>query len=504
MNLFRDLRDGLVVFDGQGRVLGLNRAAEKIFATTCEAATEGYLSSLFAGASLPKPSLPLQAVEQIESESGVTYEMQISAHIEGDSSIYACLIRDMTRELQAADLEAKETELRGRLFQANAQKMESLSIMAGGIAHDLNNMLAPIMGIPQLLRMDLPPDSPMLKDIAVIEKAAKDAHSLIQDMATISSQGEYELTPIQLDQMLEEFISGGAFKALYNSFPGVKLRQAFNSRPVRVEGSIRHLQRVVLNLVHNAFEASDEEGEIVIGTAIERTDNPVPRHDSIVTGEYVVLSIRDQGIGIKPEHLEKIWDPFYTKRRRGTGTGLGLAIVYGIVKDMNGFIEVDSECNKGTTFRLYFPVLQKVEDTPATETIFGQETVLVVDDVLQQRKLSQRVLSRLGYNVVCVSSGEEALDALGKNPIHAMQLDMNLDADYDGLDLFEIIHGRYPELPVLIVSGVNDSERIEQAIDLGAAGHVSKPYTRDQIGRSLRQALNGRFNRSLEPQSGPT
>ena len=316
------------------------------------------------------------------------------------------------------------------------------------------------MGIPQLLRMDLPTDSPILKDIAVIEKAAQDAHSLIQDMATISSQGEYELTPIQLDHMLEDFIGGGAFKALYNTFPGVTLRREFNSRPLRVEGSVRHLQRVVLNLVHNAFEASDEEGEIVIGTAIECTDNPIPRHDSIVTGKYVVLSIRDQGIGIKPENLEKIWDPFYTKRRHGTGTGLGLAIVYGIVKDMNGFIEVDSAPGLGTTFRLYFPVLQKVEDTPATETIFGQETVLVVDDVLQQRKLSQRVLSRLGYNVVCVSSGEEALDALGKNPIHAVQLDMNLDADYDGLDLFEIIHGRYPDLPVLIVSGVNGSDRM--------------------------------------------
>jgi CheY-like chemotaxis protein len=251
-----------------------------------------------------------------------------------------------------------------------------------------------------------------------------------------------------------------------------------------------------MNLISNAAEAMPDGGKIVITTANQHEDMPKNGFDDIDAGDYATLKVKDTGIGISQEDLERIFEPFYTKKSMGrSGTGLGMAVVWGTVKDHRGFIDIKSEEGKGTTIMLYFPVTRreftKEVDLVSWESLKGHgESILVVDDVKEQREIASEILEKLGYTVTTVSSGEEAVSFLYERSADLMVLDMIMDPGIDGLETYQKILEINPTQKAIIASGYSESIRVKEAQRLGAGAYVKKPYLMERIGRAVRTELD--------------
>jgi CheY-like chemotaxis protein len=218
--------------------------------------------------------------------------------------------------------------------------------------------------------------------------------------------------------------------------------------------------------------------------------------DDIAEGDYVTLSIEDTGIGIAADDIERIFEPFYTKKAMGrSGTGLGMAVVWGTVKDHRGYIDVKSTEGAGTEITLYFPVTRKkfrrAGDFLPRTVVQGQgETVMVVDDIAEQREIASEMLTRLGYEVVTMPSGEAALEYFQKRSVDLLVLDMIMDPGMDGLDTFRQVLAINPRQRTIIASGFSESSRVKEALRLGAGAYIKKPYLMEGIGKAVRMALD--------------
>ena len=265
---------------------------------------------------------------------------------------------------------------------------------------------------------------------------------------------------------------------------------------LNISGSSVHLGKTLMNLVANAVEAMPKGGLITIKTRSQYLDKPISGYDEVKEGDYVVLTVSDTGEGIPGADMKRIFEPFYTKKVMGrSGTGLGLAVVWGTVKDHLGYINVESEENKGTTFSLYFPVTRE-EATPeqvsvsASEYIGNGESILVVDDVKEQRELATMMLTKLNYSVVSVPGGEEAVKYMEEHPSDLIVLDMIMDPGMDGLETYRRILEIHPKQKAIIVSGFAENERVTQAQALGAGTYVKKPYVLEKLGLAVRKELD--------------
>jgi CheY-like chemotaxis protein len=237
-------------------------------------------------------------------------------------------------------------------------------------------------------------------------------------------------------------------------------------------------------------------GIVTIKTANQYLDRPIQGHDEIKEGDYVLLSVSDTGEGIAAADLKRIFEPFYTKKVMGrSGTGLGLAVVWGTVKDHNGYINVESEEGKGSTFTLYFPVTREDITAEAAAIAMSEymgkgESILVVDDVKGQRDLAAGMLRKLNYNVSSVSSGEEAIAYLKEHKVDLMVLDMIMDPGMDGLDTYRSVLEIHPKQKAIIVSGFSESDRVRAAQALGAGAYVRKPYVIEKLGLAVKKELD--------------
>jgi CheY-like chemotaxis protein len=236
-------------------------------------------------------------------------------------------------------------------------------------------------------------------------------------------------------------------------------------------------------------------GTIEVVTANTYVDRPFRGYDSVEEGEYVVLEVRDNGIGIAPENIERIFEPFYTKKTMGrSGTGLGMAVVWGTVKDHHGYIDVQSAEGRGTTFKLYLPVsrqaLAEIDQAYHLEDYLGRgESILVVDDMPEQRQIATMMLEKLGYTVSTAASGAEAVGCVAEKPVDLVVLDMIMDPGIDGLETYQQIKRLHPHQKAVIASGFSETERVKAAIELGVSEYVRKPYSLEKIGLSVRRAL---------------
>jgi CheY-like chemotaxis protein len=237
-------------------------------------------------------------------------------------------------------------------------------------------------------------------------------------------------------------------------------------------------------------------GMVTIKTTSQYLEQPIQGYDDIRSGDYVVLSVSDTGQGISANDLKRIFEPFYTKKVMGrSGTGLGLAVVWGTVKDHHGYINVESEEGKGSTFTLYFPVTREditADAVPASlsEYMGKGESVLVVDDVKEQRDLAAGMLTTLNYKVASVASGEEAVAYLKEHQADLIVLDMIMDPGMDGLDTYRSIIEIRPQQKAIIVSGFSESDRVHEAQGLGAGAYVKKPYIKEKLGVVVRKELD--------------
>jgi CheY-like chemotaxis protein len=262
-----------------------------------------------------------------------------------------------------------------------------------------------------------------------------------------------------------------------------------------MEGSPVHLKKTILNLVANAAEAQPGGGRVVISTESRYLDRPLTGYEEMAAGEYVLLRVADRGHGIAAEDLSRIFEPFYSKKVLGrSGTGLGMAVVWGTVQDHKGYIDIQSRENQGTVFELYFPMTRKPRNDdplPSRDALRGRnETLLVVDDIREQREIASRILSRLNYVVTTVSSGEKAVLFLREHAVDLVILDMVMDPGMDGLDTYREIRAIHPHQKVIIASGYAETERVKTALKMGVGHYLKKPYTLEKIGLAVRQALD--------------
>ena len=260
-------------------------------------------------------------------------------------------------------------------------------------------------------------------------------------------------------------------------------------------GSPVHLSKTVMNLVTNAAEAMPKGGTIVITTHSQYIDSPIRGYDDIKEGDYAILTVSDTGIGISSEDIQRIFEPFYTKKVMGrSGTGLGMAVVWGTVKDHKGHIDIQSTPGQGTTFTLYFPVTRKElrgqEEALPIEGYMGKgASIVVVDDVEEQREIASRILKKLGYAVTAVASGQEAVEYMKNNSADLLVLDMIMDPGIDGLTTYRKILELHPAQKAIIASGFSETERVKEVQRLGAGTYVRKPYTMEKIGLAVKEEL---------------
>jgi signal transduction histidine kinase len=270
-----------------------------------------------------------------------------------------CIGNDVTA-LRESEGEKKALEARLQ----RAEKMEALGSLAGGVAHDLNNILPSLISFPDMILMDLAEDSPLRKPVLSIKRSGERAAAIAQDLLTLARRAVPVKTPVQLNAVVDEYLDSPEAGKLRSDYPNVEITKDLDPGLKQTLGSPVHLSKTVMNLVLNAVEAIPEKGRVTVSTRSEHLKEGIQRYEVIEPGEYSVLSVSDTGIGISPRDVEKIFEPFYTKKTMGrSGSGLGMAIVWGTVKDHRGYVDVKSEEGKGTTLDLYFPV---PAEAPAT------------------------------------------------------------------------------------------------------------------------------------------
>ncbi len=400
------------------------------------------------------------------------------------------LMRDVSERKRA---EQERRKLEKKLQQA--QKMKAIGTLAGGVAHDLNNILSGIVSYPDLILMDLPRESPLFEPIQTIQESGKKAAAIVQDLLTLARRGVSISEVLNLNDVITEYLDSPQLTKLKSFHPLVEIQTHLDSALLNIKGSPIHLSKTVMNLVSNAAEAMPAGGTVLIKAENQYIDKPIRGYDDVKEGDYVVLTVSDMGIGIHPDEINQIFEPFYTKKVMGrSGTGLGMAVVWGTVKDHKGYIHVESDMGSGTTFKLYFPVTRKQHeehqyDKKSIDYRGKGESILVVDDAKQQREIASKILSQLGYSVKTVESGEEAVGFLKKNTVDLIVLDMIMPPGIDGLETYERIIELHPMQKAIIASGYSETDRVKKAQQLGAGKYVKKPYTVKKIGLAVKAEL---------------
>ena len=400
-------------------------------------------------------------------------------------------IRDITERRQA---EAERRDLEERLQRA--EKMESLGLLAGGVAHDLNNVLGIVVGYAEMLIDEMDKSNPMRDDLKKILDGGNRSAAIVQDLLTLARRGVQTKKAANLNAAIADWLKTPEFERVFSNNPHIKLITDLESDLLNIMGSPVHLGKTIANLVSNAVEAMPNGGVLKIATRNRYMDMPIHGYDNVREGDYVVLTVSDTGEGILERDVKRIFEPFYTKKIMGrSGTGLGLAVVWGTIKDHNGYINVESEEGKGTTFALYFPITREDIDSEQISVSMSEymgrgETILVVDDIKGQRELASRMLTKLNYSVSTVASGEEAVEYLKKNKADLIVLDMIMDPGIDGSETYEKVLEISPVQKAVIVSGFSESDRVREAQNMGAGAYVRKPYVLERIGMAVRKELD--------------
>ena len=401
-------------------------------------------------------------------------------------------------ELKQEIIERKRSEKDRRYLEAQlakSQKMEAIGTLAGGVAHDLNNILSGLVSYPELLLMDLPVESPLRQPILTIQASGQKAAAIVQDLLTLARRGVSVQEVMNLNNLIDDYLSSPENQKIMEYHPDITVETNLQSDLFNIMGSPVHLSKTIMNLVSNAAEAMPNGGTISISTDNCYIDNSLRVYDAVDEGDYTTLTVSDTGIGISDKNVERIFEPFYTKKAMGrSGTGLGMAVVWGTVKDHSGYIDVKSKLGEGSTFTLYFPVTRKklplAEQSISAEKYKGNgESILIVDDIKEQREIASGMLKKLGYNVITVPSGEEALDYMQENGADLLVLDMIMNPGMDGLETYQKILQFHPEQKAVIASGFSESKKVKKAQSIGAGTYVKKPYSFENIGLAVKGEL---------------
>jgi signal transduction histidine kinase len=383
----------------------------------------------------------------------------------------------------------KKRDLEDQLRQA--QKLEAIGSLASGVAHDFNNLLTTILGYGELGMLKLSEDDPLREKIEAIYEAGVKASTLTRQLLAFSRKQVLEMRVLNLNLLLENLTK------MLNRMIGenIDIRMNLDRSAGNITADPGQIEQIIMNLAINARDAMPDGGAITIETQKTALDEEYCKiHADVKPGSYVALYITDEGTGMPPEVMEKIFDPFYTTKEKGAGTGLGLSTVYGIVKQHNGHIYVYSEMGNGTTFKIYFPTIEKTAEGKSNKTFTpmekGVETILVADDEVSIRKLIRDTLEPLGYKIIEAANGEEALDIFRQNEsgIDLLLTDVIMPK-MTGKQLAKLLLDEKPGFKILYMSGYTDNVIAHQGILDKNVNFINKPLIPSLLTKKIREVL---------------
>lgn len=488
-----------ILLSKNGLCVDMNTTAVKMFGYSRDEAIGSPATIIFS------PEQLKRVMKKIQAEVTTPYEAVITKK---DGSTFPVLVQGRTIDYLGAkvrvtamsdisirkDAEKEKEKLTEQLHQA--KKMESIGLMAGGVAHDLNNILSGIIGYPELLLQSLPEDSPLQKPIEAIRESGQRAATVVADLLTVARSAATTREAHDLNALIRQYMNSPECKTLRSRHPQVSYTHHFEAKDSTILCSSVHVKKCLMNLTLNAAEAINGEGSIRISTSNQTIDDAKSREQDIAAGNYVILSVQDTGSGISEEDLKHIFEPFYTKKEMGkSGTGLGLTVVWNTMEDHNGKVSATSSSN-GTCFELFFPVSSEAIPTETKNTLpepdeNGNESILIVDDEPHLRDIGSKILQDAGYIVYSVSSGEHALEFVKQTPVDLLILDMLMRPGMSGYQTYQQILQVVPDQKAIIVSGFSESEDVQKTLALGAGNFIKKPYSMEQLKRAVRKTLNG-------------
>jgi PAS domain S-box-containing protein len=493
-----NLAEGVCAVDTEGMVTFANRAAELLLGWSATELLGRDLQSVVAiqttgGSQSESQEFPVPNVLETGATrhgSGAVFRRRDGAEFPVDFS--SSPIR-AEGQIVGAVLTFRDITDRQRMEEEllRAQRLETAGRIAGEVAHDFNNLLAPMVGFPELIKMRLPEGHPAIEFCDMMVSAAQQMAEINENLLALGRRGHFEYSPLNLNRLVQEAVDTLAPAGSRPPTLDIRLELAPDVMPVK--GAAAQLVRVITNLVTNAREAMEDRGQLTLRTQNVYLDVSGGQHSTVEIGEYVRLDVSDTGAGIPEALQDKVFDAFFTTRTSGRrrGSGLGLSVVQTIVTDHGGTIDLLSEEDVGTTFSLYLPVCrEEVEAETRDEAPGGDESILIVDDDPVQREVARHLLESLGYQVDAVASGERAVSYVAQQPIDLLILDMLMEPGIDGTETFRRIRELHPHQRALIVSGFAESERVSQALLLGAGASLRKPVTRQALAQAVREVLD--------------
>ena len=488
----------------------LNRQLRYVYQSRNVEAVTGIPAEAFVGKRIDEMDMPGErirlwmqtSVEILESRRPCVIEFSYPtpaglAHFEsrvipefdsaGAINTFLVINRDITQRKQA---EAARERLEDQLRQMH--KMDAVGQLAGGVAHDFNNMLTPILGYADLMLSDLPPEDPNRQSVEEILKAAASARDLTQQLLAFGRKQALELHALDLNEVIVD-IKNMMRRTLRED---IAIECRLDPSPRVITGDLSQLQQVVMNLLVNAQDAMPRGGRVTISTALEHLDEAAALDRGLNPGPHVVLSVADTGQGITPEVMSRIYEPFFTTKEKGRGTGLGLAMVYGVMQQHGGAIQAASLPGQGSTFRLYFPQAPGEAEPGSNSqgqwlTSQGHEVVLVVEDQDQVRDLTVNILRRHGYQVLAGAHGPAALALAEQHsgPIHLLLTDVVMP-EMSGKEVYLKLSTSRPETKVLYMSGYTDNVIAHHGLLEPGVHYIAKPFTVQALAQRVRQVID--------------
>jgi PAS domain S-box-containing protein len=489
--------DPVIVYDIEGNIVYFNPAFTRVFGWTPEELQYKRMERFVPEDDMPDAKAMMVKLLSGESLSGIESRRYTK---EGDIipvSMSGAMYRDQDDSPLGYMMNLRDISGQRRMEAQlqQAQKMEAVGTLAGGIAHDFNNLLQAVQGYAELLLSRKEGGKLSHQGLQAIVRAARRGAELTRQLLTFSRKVDSQLRPIDLNRKIL-----GVREILLRTIPKmIEINFDLRQEVRTIEADPGQIEQILMNLAVNAKDAMPDGGKLTIATENVTLDDDFCRmHAGSKPGDYVMLTVADNGHGMDEETLDHIFEPFYTTKGVGKGTGLGLATVYGIVKGHLGYVACHSEKGQGTSFNIYFPVLEDETDWPEQrETehplVGGSETILLIDDEDFVRDLGEQIIGDVGYKVLTASDGESGLEIYQREKEHIELIILDLIMPgMGGRKCLEKLLDINPDAKVLIASGYSDFGPVTETLAAGAKSFVSKPYKIKEILSVIREVLDGK------------
>lgn len=499
-NLVTSLPEGIFIVQDR-KIVFVNPGMEKLTGWDADELIGKNVDLLFLKHQISDPGIDILPMDFFIRQNGqkIFIEKSFVEILYGLNPALLFSVRDITEKITAT---LEKNRLQKELEKA--KKMEAFGILAGGVAHDLNNVLSGLSSIPDLLLMDLPKDSHQVEQVKLIKESGRKALSIVDELLTLARGSAKIRGPVQFNSLVEDYLNSLEFMGLIGNYPDVEIVKNYDSGLPLLTASKIHMQKIIMNLISNAVEAvGKKKGRVALETGLASFNHQrIKGYEIIEKGQFLRFTVMDTGHGISGEDMDHIFEPFYSKKvLHRSGTGLGLSIVWNAVHDHKGYIHVSS--TKGRTFfTIYFPLpdmTQKTDMKVESSVLFtlsdysgNNEALLVVEDIPLQQKITSNMLKRLGYKVAAVSSGEEAISYAKTHKIDLVVLDMNLSLELNGYETYEQLLLIDPKIKAIITSGQEMTGHVEKARALGSGEFIKKPFSLQALGFAIKKELNDR------------